>query len=654
MRGSRGCEGVMADEIETEGGGPQPDAARAGGGAAWSSLGAASQAEADAFLREQTRLAREQARLTELQSQNLTDQNSYELSHLRWRRFNDQMKGALQIMTVAVGALVVAMIATAMWNASRAAGLVVETFSVPPAYAAAGVSGAVLADDLTNAVGTIRDKADATSLVRSDDVRQERDDEIRVEIPETGVSVAQAWSYLRRWLGHQRRLSGNLRSGGDGTIALTVALDGERAFTVSGGSGDLAKLEQQAAERVFESVDPNNYIIYLLASGRPEDCLAAAARYAQRPGSTTNRAYALALWAGMTRSAGGDLNLSMARARLASAIDPKLLTAHWEMMTTASSLAHDEEALREAKLIPTLDIRHQPRILQGGSSAQIVMMAALQREASTGDFGKVAAPVCATCFSPLLPAEMAARLHDAARSRTLIAETLASGPARPDAVSRARYFADVAAGDWPAAAIDARAYGAALPVGVQLTGPTTWQAAPLLAYALARAGDFVGAEAAIEATPLDCYGCLQARGQVAALKSDWTGADAWFARAVAAGPSIPFAYADRGEMLLRKGDTDAAIAQFAQAHQRGPHFADPLELWGEALMAKARPDLAVAKFEEAARYAPNWGRLHLKWAEALLSLHQPEVARRQLALAATLGLTPEEASELSRLRGPRG
>jgi tetratricopeptide (TPR) repeat protein len=436
---------------------------------------------------------------------------------------------------------------------------------------------------------------------------------------------------------------------------LTVALDGERAFTLSGSSGDLAKLEQQAAERVFESVDPNNYIIYLLASGRPEDCLAAAARYAHRPGSPTARAYSLALWAGMTRSAGGDFDLSMTRARLAAAIDPMLLTAHWEMMLTGVGLAQDEEALREAKLIPTLDMRQQPRILQGASSAQIIAMAGIQRETAAGDFGKVAAPVCATCFSPpLLPAEMAARLHDAARSRTLIAETLATGPAPPDAVSRARYFADAAAGDWPAAAADARAYSAPLPPGVPLTGPAIRLAAPLLAYALARAGDFAGAEAAIEATPLDCYGCLQARGQVAALKSDWTGADAWFARAVAAGPSIPFAYADRGEMLLRKGDADAAIAQFAQAHQRGPHFADPLELWGEALMAKTQPDLALAKFEEAARYAPNWGRLHLKWAEALLSLHQPEAARRQLALAATLGLTPEEASELSRLRGPRG
>ena len=56
--------------------------------------------EARAYLREQTELAK-------LQKENLLEQNAFELSHLKWRRFNDQMKGALQIMLVAVGLLAV-------------------------------------------------------------------------------------------------------------------------------------------------------------------------------------------------------------------------------------------------------------------------------------------------------------------------------------------------------------------------------------------------------------------------------------------------------------------------------------------------------------------------------------------------------------------
>src|SRR5271154_3781857 len=130
------------------------DSANAAGGqsAAFATLAAASQAKADTFLDEQTRLAR-------LQKQNLVEQNAFELSHLRWRRFNDQMKGALQIMVVALGALIVIGIGTAMWKASQAGGLVGDSFSVPPAFAATGPTGDINADDMTNKMGAIRDFA---------------------------------------------------------------------------------------------------------------------------------------------------------------------------------------------------------------------------------------------------------------------------------------------------------------------------------------------------------------------------------------------------------------------------------------------------------------------------------------------------------------
>src|SRR5215475_9670167 len=104
-------------------------------------LSGAGRVKAEAYLDEQIVLAR-------LQSDNLIEQNAFELSHLRWRRFNDQMKGAMQIMFVALGLLLVIGIWAAMWNASEAAGVVVDTFSVPPAYAQTGTSGDVVADDM--------------------------------------------------------------------------------------------------------------------------------------------------------------------------------------------------------------------------------------------------------------------------------------------------------------------------------------------------------------------------------------------------------------------------------------------------------------------------------------------------------------------------
>jgi len=61
---------------------------------------ATSEAARDASVAEESRaFLREQVALAKLQKQNLLDQNAFELSHLRWRRFNDQMKGAMQMMT---------------------------------------------------------------------------------------------------------------------------------------------------------------------------------------------------------------------------------------------------------------------------------------------------------------------------------------------------------------------------------------------------------------------------------------------------------------------------------------------------------------------------------------------------------------------------
>src|SRR6516162_7541197 len=81
--------------------------------------------EFDAFLREQTDLAR-------LQKEHLHEQRELVLSRLRWGRFSDRVKAALQVMTALVGVAIVALIGTMAWQAHEARGLVVDAFSVPP------------------------------------------------------------------------------------------------------------------------------------------------------------------------------------------------------------------------------------------------------------------------------------------------------------------------------------------------------------------------------------------------------------------------------------------------------------------------------------------------------------------------------------------
>src|SRR5207302_986227 len=52
-------------------------------------------------------------------------------------------------------------------------------------------------------------------------------------------------------------------------------------------------------------------------------------------------------------------------------------------------------------------------------------------------------------------------------------------------------------------------------------------AAPRLAQSLAHLGRFAEAEKTITPTPADCYPCLVARGQIAALKGESARADFW-------------------------------------------------------------------------------------------------------------------------------
>jgi hypothetical protein len=173
----------MAEEEqpEAEAGAPSP-----ANPAAWAVLGAASRDKADAFLARQIAL-------TDIQIQQLAQVEHFEHSHLRWRRFNDLMKGGLQIVVLIAGVAVLSGIGFAMWSASRAEGLVVDSFTVPPSFTEVGISGDVVADDITGKLAVIREFAQSRSIARSQDVRQDRSDEIRVEIPETGVSLSQAW-----------------------------------------------------------------------------------------------------------------------------------------------------------------------------------------------------------------------------------------------------------------------------------------------------------------------------------------------------------------------------------------------------------------------------------------------------------------------------
>jgi len=115
--------------------------------------------------------------------------------------------------------------------------------------------------------------------------------------------------------------------------------------------------------------------------------------------------------------------------------------------------------------------------------------------------------------------------------------------------------------------------------------------------------------AADNATDGRYYFCAVAKGDVLALRGNWTGAQEWYAKAIGLAPSSPFAYNSYGMALVKHGDLNGAAQQFKLANLKGPHWADPLQAWGDVLMKQGHQSEAIEKYDAALKYAPNWPRL---------------------------------------------
>ena len=603
--------------------------------------------EAAAFLRRQTRLI-------ELQTEHLHEQRELQLAHLRVRRWKDRLSLTLQSVGIAAGVAIVVGLGAMAWTAWNDDALVIEPFSAPPSFAQRGVGGDVVAADVMQRLDTMIRFVNTGSFSTSSNVSEELHDMVKVEIPETGISISEVWRLLRDWLGHERRVSGSLKEATDGQIVLTAQLAGHDPVTAKGAPGDLDRLEQEVAEKIYADFDPGNWVNYLDWFGRRAEAMAALERLPQTAQSNLQLAGIYSLWSNhvMDPRRSGEL------AQMALRIDPGLMTAHFEAMRVDRELGHDEDALAEARRLLTTKASDQPRQIQGQGVASARALARTGIALLTGDFAGASRerpPRLA-----LAHAQDAARLHDLTLARSLLAQGATPAPPGPEALMLARYQIDAAAGDWPAAVTEvtvliavsegkrAKASTADEQAGIDATEQVQYR--PLLAEARARSGDTAGAAAAISQTPLDCYNCLRERGRVAAAQRDWASAERWFAEAVRQGPSLPFAYADWGEMLLAKGDVDGAIARLQHASRAGPGFADPLELWGEALMKKGDVGAAAGSFSRADKFAPHWGRNHLRWGEALSRLGRVDEAKAQWRAAAGAELSPADRAELARVQ----
>ena len=596
---------------------------------------------------------KEQRCLMEEQREQLRDQ----VKRLRLGIVDQRFSIALKAMTAAIGVAVAAFFVSMAWSAYGSGGLVIEAFSVPPDLAARGLTSEVVAAKLLDQLSQMQ--AETISQRAPQSFQNYWGQDIKVMIPETGISLGELDRYLNLRLGHATRVSGEIVRTASG-IAVTARAGTNGSGTVDGSENALDPLMHNLAERVYRLTQPYLYGVWLLRQQRTKEALPVYIALATT-GPVEERGWGYLGWSnGLQALAGEMARLAMLQRGVAA--DPKLFILRQNLALSEDELGRPEKAIADGrKAVALLDVPGNGGIrddVAPYSRARILCLI----DADSGDYHPAAARFMKyfrsgagifTYSVAALVARSFAGEHDlrGARSAAVMNwhDTGINLSIRDVDDLSAQMFIAAQAADWRrVTALDAKS-AAIVARQPALHDLVLARIVPFLAMAKARLGDFKAANVLIAETPDQCDVCLRTRAQIAELQGQRVRADWWFARAVSQNRAVPFADTDWGQALLARGNLDGAIAKFESAHKKGPHFADPLEMWGEALIARNRSDLALAKFEQAYKFAPNWGRLHLKWGEALWWSGKHDDAKKQFAIASGLDLTTSENAELAKV-----
>ena len=171
----------------------------------------------------------------------------------RNERFRNRIKavrdGALTLL--ALGA--VATVGMVVWDAKQADGVVIEPLAVSSSLAEAGVDGEAVTRVLLDRLAEMQAASGSTRAQRR---AVGGGDEFSVEIPQTGLSVSETLRLLRRRIGRETIVSGELGRDADGREVLNLRIDGVPANLSAGdGTTTLRQQRAQAADAGFAHPD---------------------------------------------------------------------------------------------------------------------------------------------------------------------------------------------------------------------------------------------------------------------------------------------------------------------------------------------------------------------------------------------------------------
>jgi tetratricopeptide (TPR) repeat protein len=547
-------------------------------------------------------------RVARRQLEHLGEQRALNVGRLRVRLWRERLQLALQLVVTLIVAMIVVVVLNVFHDAIVSHQVIVDAFDVPPALAARGLTGKVVAEDMLDALTRLQSATRATARKR--DLASAWEQDVKIEVPETGVSVGEIDRLLRARFGHDQHVTGDVTQEADGRVTLRIRGEGATARSFTGDPAAIDKLVTTAAEYIYGADEPFLFAVYLNQAGRSADADAFLAQaYPTSPAA--DRGPLANVW-GNAAAAQGRYADAAARYRLAIAADPHLWSA-WSNLIGVTTNTQDEEGAwrigrRLERLVATLapDQRPTPADWLDYHSLTDDWMAELA--GLTYDANRMSGEGTSDVADGPSLADTAARMHDWAAAERFL---LASDQSDPHTKAERLFVQGYRALDdgAPAKALQGFLAFEGLKQSDAMLGHDFYGDYDCylgLAYALAGQGS---SAQAVFARAGRWVTCASFRADALDHAGDWPAALAAYDAAVQLAPDLPFAYDRWGLALLRRGDAAGAAAQFAQAHRLGPHWADPLKHWGDALTAMGQRDAAGRLYAQARAYAPAWAAL---------------------------------------------
>ena len=560
----------------------------------------------------------EQTRLVKIQIKHFEHERVLAIDAALRKKFSDRMRLTLQAIATSIAVCAFLWLVVIIWGSVTSEAVVVEPFDTPPTLTASGLSGKIIAaeflDKLQNLQAQTRGirKAVRTSSAWASD--------IKVEVPETGVSLGELERILHQRLGRDTHIGGDLLLTPSGQYALTVRGDNVPAKVFSGDPKDLEQIVSNAAEYVYGRAQPHEYAVFLENARRFDDANQFLKDNFSLAKTDSERAELANAW-GNALVIKGDHAASAEKYRLAISLDPPNWKARGNLINE-ERVAGDEERswqdsrsfFKDAESRPA-DQRPELRLYVNpyeSTWAWLRFVTCLQADAARnqgqGALANIDGPLIADAYY---------QLHDPQSARKFLATSNSGDVATQSEEYLARGYEAVSLGDLPSA------------IAALENFREVWRRDPairqdhndslcFLGLVLGLDGRLPEAEAAFsEAGPW--ARCAAYRGTVFHHAGNRAKADAIWAGGLRRAPDLPVIYVERGAAELTDGDVKRALLDAEAAHSRAPEWADPLKLWGDVLAREGKRGEATKKYDEALKFAPNWQELQISRDRALSS-----------------------------------